>query len=360
MQEISTIPQLNINLNNVKDNYQFLKSISFGAKTAAVVKDDAYGIGAREVVKLLSKEGCDTFFIAHATEAIDIRDIVPNATIYVLNGIGQGTIDIFKKYNLTPVISNPTALKFWNDSKIPNIKPAIQIDTGLNRLGFSLQQIKDISEEARSNFSLVMSHLSCGDAIGHFMNTHQLENFQKVLTYFPNIPASLSASDGAMLGKEFTFDMVRLGAALYGINTAPYRQNQVKSVVELKAPILQIKDLPIGEFVGYGASYRAHSESKIAIISIGYGDGIFRSLSNTGRVWIGDYEAKILGRVSMDMITIDVTNIPEDILISNNYATLLNDKYTLDNMANDAGTIGYEILSRIGKGQRYVKNYKQG
>lgn len=358
MQEVSTTPQINIDLDNLQDNYQFLKSISNGAKAAAVVKDDAYGIGARQVVKALSKIGCDTFFVAHAKEGAEIRDLIPAATIYVLNGVGADSIAIFKTHKLVPVISNQLTLDFWNNNKIENISPAIQIDTGLNRLGFSLDEIKNMSDETRQSFSLVMSHLSCADAVGHFMNAHQLENFKTVIKYFPNIPASLSASDGAMLGEDFTFDMVRLGAAIYGINTAPYRENQVKAVIELKAPILQIKDLPVGEYIGYGASFRTHTPQKTAVISIGYADGIFRSLSNNGRVWIGDYEAKILGRVSMDMITIDVTNIPEDVLISNNYATLLNEKYTLDDMANDAGTIGYEILSRIGKGQRYVKNHQ--
>ena len=358
MQEVFTIPIININLENLIDNYKFLKSISNGAKAAAVVKDDAYGLGARQVVKALKEVGCDTYFVAHAIEGQNIRDLIPDATIYVLNGVGVDSIEIFKACGLVPVISNQVTLDFWNKNKIENISPAIQVDTGLNRLGFSLDEIKNMSEEIRKSFSLVMSHLSCADAIGHFMNAHQLQNFKKALTYFPETPASLSASDGAMLGSDFTFDVVRLGAAMYGINTAPYRENQTKAVIELQAPILQIKELPIGEFVGYAASYRSHSPMKIAVISIGYGDGIFRSLSNIGRVWIGDYEAKILGRISMDMITIDVTNIPKDILETNNYATLLNEKYTLDDMANDAGTIGYEILSRIGKGLRYAKNYK--
>lgn len=212
----------------------------------------------------------------------------------------------------------------------------------------------------KKEFSLVMSHLACGDAQGHFMNQHQLDMFQFLReTYFPKLPASLSASDGTFLGADYLFDMVRLGAAVYGINTAPYRENQMKNVVTVKAPVLQIADLPKGDFVGYSATYRANANRKIAIVSIGYGDGIPRSLSNVGKVFFNLcdklHEARILGRVSMDNIICDVTDISN--LQAGDMAHLIADFYTLDDMGRDAGTIGYEIVSRIGKNPRFIRRY---
>ena len=175
------------------------------------------------------------------------------------------------------------------------------------------------------------------------------------------MPKSIAASDGAFLGKDFCTDMVRLGAAMYGINTAPYRSNQMKPVITVKAPILQIADLAKGEFVGYSASYRAASSRKIAIISIGYGDGIPRSLSNVGKVFFKNnnktYESRILGRISMDNIICDVTDIPN--LKIGELGLFVFDEYTLDDIARDAGTISYEIVSRLGKGMRFIREYIQ-
>lgn len=192
------------------------------------------------------------------------------------------------------------------------------------------------------------------------MNQHQLDNFRRLKEkYFPKLPASLSASDGTFLGAEYQWDLVRLGAAMYGINTAPYRENQMKSVVTVKAPVLQIADLPKGDFVGYSATYRATENRRLAIVSIGYGDGIPRSLSNVGKVFFNIcgkiHEARVLGQLSMDNIICDVTGI--DNLQIGDLAGIITDYYTLDDMGRDAGTISYEILSRIGKNTRYIRTY---
>jgi alanine racemase len=202
--------------------------------------------------------------------------------------------------------------------------------------------------------------LACADEKDHFMNQHQLDNFKRIREkYFADVPACLSASDGAFLGADYAFDMVRLGAAVYGINTAPYRPNQMKNVVTVKAPILQIADLAKGEFVGYSATYRAGMNRRIAIVSIGYGDGLPRSLSNVGKVFFRIkgkmQEARIIGRVSMDNVICDVTDI-EDLKVGD-WGYLIFDDYTLDDIARDAGTISYEILSRIGKNPRFRREY---
>lgn len=356
---ILTRPILEINLNNLLDNYQKLEKLAPHSVSAAVVKDDAYGLNAAIVAKFLyDNGGCRNFFVAHAIEGERIFEGVPKAKIFVLQGIGEDSLEIFQRLKLIPVISSPEMFAFWQANRIDGIKPVIHIETGLNRLGFREKEIQALSETDRKEFSMVMSHLACADAKEHFMNEHQLDMFIHLKNeYFPNIPASLSASDGVFLGKDFQQDMVRLGAAMYGINTAPYRENQMLNVIRVKAPVLQIEDLPTGEFVGYSATYRANSPRKIAIISIGYGDGIPRSLSNVGKVFFKTRgklsEARILGRISMDNIICDVTGI--DGLEVGDMAFLIDDFYTLDDMGRDAGTISYEILSRIGKNTRFER-----
>lgn len=358
---ILTRPILEINLKHLINNYQMLQKLAQNSIPAAVVKDDAYGLHANIVAQTLyDKANCRNFFVAHGIEGERIRPVVPDANIYVLQGIGEDSIECFVNNRLVPVISTPQMFEFWKQNRIDGIKPVIHIETGLNRLGFREKELEALSDEDKAEFSIVMSHLACGDEKDHFMNKHQLDNFIRLKEkYFPKLPASLSASDGVFLGREFQQDIVRLGAAMYGINTAPYREKQMENVVYIKAPVLQIEDLPVGEFVGYSATYRANSQRKIAIISIGYGDGIPRSLSNVGKIFFKTngklFEARIIGRISMDNIICDVTHV-EGLNIGD-WAYLADDFYTLDDMGRDAGTISYEILSRVGKNTRYTLQY---
>ena len=358
---ILTRPILEIDLNNLLNNYKSLKALSRHAQAAAVVKDDAYGLHADIVAKKLYEEGgCRHFFVAHGIEGERIRNLVPEAAIYVLQGIGEDSVDSFRRCRLIPVIGSPEMFAWWKENRIEGIKPVIQVETGLNRLGFRETDLEKLSDADKNEFSMILSHLACADAKEHFMNQHQLDNFRRLKEkYFPKLPASLSASDGTFLGAEYQWDLVRLGAAMYGINTAPYRENQMKSVVTVKAPVLQIADLPKGDFVGYSATYRATENRRLAIVSIGYGDGIPRSLSNVGKVFFNIcgkiHEARVLGRLSMDNIICDVTGI--DNLQIGDLAGIITDYYTLDDMGRDAGTISYEILSRIGKNTRYIRTY---
>ena len=359
---ILTRPILQINLTNVLKNYNILAQLAHKAIPAAVVKDNAYGLGCESIASMLYEQAnCRCFFVAHAVEGEQIAQFVPEATIYVLQGIGEDSLNAFRKVcNMLPVISSPEMLHFWKNNLIEGKKPAIQIETGLNRLGFRECDLENLSEDDKKMFSLVLSHLACADEKDHFMNYHQIETFQKLKNqHFPNIQASLSASDGVFLGEEFHQDMVRIGAAMYGINTAPYRPNQMKNVITLKAPVLQITTLPRGDFVGYSATYRASSDRKIAIVSIGYGDGLPRSLSNVGKVFFKSLnkinEARIIGRVSMDNVICDVTDIEG--LQCGDMAYFADDFYTLDDVARDAGTISYEIMSRLGKNTRFIKEY---
>ncbi len=359
---ILTRPILEINLNNLVSNYKLLQKLAPHAEAAAVVKDDAYGLGAVMVAQTLyEKAQCRCFFVAHGIEGAKIRDVAPDAKIYVLQGVGEDSLDNFIEARLIPVIGSPDMFEFWKQNRISGIKPAIQIETGLNRLGFRESDLEKLSEADRNEFSVVLSHLACADEQGHFMNAHQLDMFNFLKdTYFPNLKATLSASDGTFLGEDFQFDIVRLGAAMYGINTAPYRENQMKPVVSVKAPVLQIAALPKGDFVGYSATYRATDNRRLAIVSIGYGDGVPRSLSNTGKVFFNLcdklHEARVIGRLSMDNIICDVTGI--DNLRVGDMADIISDYYTLDDIARDAQTISYEVLSRIGKNPRFIRKIK--
>ncbi len=337
-----------------------MKELSAPAIAAAVVKDDAYGLGAAEVVNALYAAGCRHYYVAHASEGVLIRPFAPAAEIFVLQGVGEDSLAAVKEARLTPVICSPDMLKFWNCSGDKAIRPAIQIETGLNRLGFTEKDLEKLTAEELQGFSYVLSHLSCADEAAHFMNTHQLENFHRLKArFFPKTPATLSASDGVFLGDEFHFDMTRLGAAMYGINTAPYRPNQMQNILELKAPVLQVKPLPKGEFVGYSATFRAPKEMKIAIVSIGYGDGLPRSLSSRGNVVFYEenkpHFCPILGRVSMDNIICDVSALEK--VQTGDFGYLINDDYTVDDIARDAGTIAYELISNLGKNKRFIKSY---
>ena len=358
---ILTRPILEINLNNLCQNYLFLKNLAKNSTAAAVVKDDAYGLDAQVVAqKLYDDAGCRCFFVAHGLEGERIRPFAPEAQIYVLQGIGEDSLEHFKKAHLIPVIAGKEQFEFWKQNVIEGIKPAIQIETGLNRLGFREKDLEDLSENDKKMFSLVLSHLACADEKDHFMNHHQLSNFIRLKEkFFPKLPASLSASDGTFLGGDYQFDVVRLGGAMYGLNTAPYRENQMLPVVKVTAPVLEIADLERGDFVGYSATYRAANNRKIAIVSIGYGDGIPRSLSNVGKVFFHNNseikEARIIGKLSMDNIICDVTDVKN--LEVGDLAYVIDEFYTLDDIGRDASTIGYEVLSRIGKNTRFDRKY---
>ncbi|MDR1694672.1 MAG: alanine racemase [Lactobacillaceae bacterium] len=358
---IFTRPILEIDLNKLLDNYNYLKTIAPKAVAASVIKDDAYGLGAAEVAAVLHDKGnCKNFFVAYAKEGEKIYPYVKDSNIYVLQGMGEEETLIFNKLKLIPVINSLEQLEFWKKNKIEGVKPAVHIDTGLNRLGLREDEIKQLSKEDISSFSLVMSHLACADVNDHFMNHQQLDEFDRLKkTYFPLLKSSLAASDGIFLEEKFHCDMVRLGAAVYGINTAPYLKSNIKNIIEIKAPIIQIAELKAGDYAGYSATYKASSNRKIAIVSIGYGDGYPRNLSNIGKIFfkMNDHieHANVIGRVSMDNIICDITNI-ENLKVGD-ISYIIDDHYNVDDMGADSQTIGYEILSRFGKNPRFYRKY---
>lgn len=356
-------PQLTIDIGAIKKNYLILKDFVSPSVCAAVVKDNAYGLGMKKIVSALSEAGCEVFFVAYAVEGAELRAMQNDATIYLLQGIGQEDITLVNTHQLIPVISTLDQFFFWEKNGNKFIKPAIQIETGLNRLGLTQKEISSDSFQKiiqKTELSLILSHLSCANEAGHFMNHDQLNQFKVLTDLLPKAPLSLSASDGAFLGKTFHYDMIRAGAALYGINTAPYRENPMNPVIFIQAPILKISNISGEQYVGYGATYKTHGERKIATLSIGYGDGLPRHLRNKGKVWFKNaegqrYAAPMVGAISMDMITCDVTHIPEDLVSVGAMASITDVHYTIDDLAKDADTIGYEIITRLG--HRFIRNY---
>ncbi len=359
-----TRPRLDINLNRILENYQtFCKANPNPiTKMAAVVKDNAYGLGDKEVAAILySKGGCRTFFVAHGFEGERVRSVAPDADIYVLQGPGEEDLDCFRNGNLIPVIACPAQWEFWQKHKPNNTKPAIQIETGLNRLGFRESDLLALSEMERAEFGVVLSHLACADEPNHPMNKKQSTEFNRLKKLFPNAQLSLAASDGFILGDPFRFDIVRLGAVLYGLNPVPDTDLISKNVIRVTAPVLQIATVKAGESIGYGADYIADKDMKIAIVSIGYGDGVFRRFYPKGKLCFingeNRFAAPMAGRVSMDNLICDVSAVPTEVLNSCDYVTLLDDDYDADAVGADSGTIGYEVLSAFGHGIRFTRTY---
>ncbi len=353
-----TRPRMEIDLNIIRHNYEYLSAKCTPAQAACVLKNDAYGLGAAEVGEALYRAGCRIFFVAHGCEGALLRPKAPEAKIYTLQGFGEEDRGYFANHNLIPVLPTVRAVGDWFKSAPNRLSPAIQVETGLNRLGM---QIEDVISIRHLPISLILSHLACADDITHELNTHQLQRFSEFRSVFPNTPFSLSASDGMFLGKDFHFDVVRLGAALYGINTAPHQTKEVKNCLKLVAPILQIKTVKSGESVGYSAAFTAEKDCKIATVSIGYADGIFRTFSPKGcfHIEMGDtiYKAPVVGRISMDNVTCDVSDIPENILDKARFMTVIDDFYDMDKFAEACGTIGYEVLNNIGHARRMIKRY---
>ncbi len=354
-----TLPRLTINLNTVLENYKSFQNHSApGTTVSAVVKNDAYGLGTKAVADVLYRiGGCRNFFVAHALEGQIVRQVAPDSNIYVLQGIGKDSLESLKTNNLIPVISSWEQFEFWKQHKPNNKKPALQIETGLNRLGLSDAELNKLPDSEKDCFGLVISHLSCADMPVHPLNKNQKNEFCRLKTLFPNARFSLSATDGFFLGDDYHFDMVRIGAGLYGLNPNPQALFKSKNPIHLSAPVLQIKTIKKGDSVGYASAFIAQQSMRIATISIGYGDGILRSFSSQGKVWIKGKAAPVIGRVSMDNIICDISEFGPDDVKAGDFADIINDIYPPDEFGTDCGTIGYEIIGTICQGKRALKTY---
>ena len=356
---------LTINLAALVENWRMIARNASPAECGATIKADGYGCGACEVARALWAAGCRTFFVALPMEGKQVRDALPEAVIYVLDGLFAGQADFYIANNLRPSLVSPEDLSEWADAADGKHKAAIHIDTGINRLGFDRAQAEVLAGDAelmsRAGLCLLMSHLASGDDETNVSNARQRDLFAGLRKLFPGLPASLANAPGTFLGPDFSHDLVRPGVALYGGNPLSGKPNPMRCVVSLTAPILQVRDVAAGDGVGYGATWRAHRPSRIAIAGVGYADGLLRAMSwpahqdGPAKVCIAGQMAPIVGRVSMDMITIDVTDMDPERVCRGTKAELLGINIGVDDWAHWSGTLPYEILTSLGR--RYAKVY---
>jgi alanine racemase len=361
---------LTVDLDAIVANWRKLEKAAVPAECAGVVKANAYGCGAAPVARALANAGCKTFFVATLGEAAVVRAAVPaSAVIYVLDGFFQNSGETYAKIDARPVIGDLNELAEWDvfcrRSRWEG-GAAIHIDTGMNRLGLSVTEAQGIIPRINAGdhgITLVVSHLACAEQLHNPANARQLAAFREIAASFTGVPASLSNSSGIFLSPQFLFDLVRPGAALYGVNPTPEADNPMRPVVELKARILHIRNVERGDSVGYGGTWTARRPTKLAIVSAGYADGYFRAAgSNDGsrgaEVVIAGKRCPIAGRISMDLMAVDITDLPNNAARRGHMATLIGDGITVDELAHHYGTIGYEVLTSLGR--RYARNYKGG
>src|ERR1700736_4238334 len=360
---------LTVDLDAIVANWRKLEKTAVPAECAAVIKADAYGAAVEPLRRALAGAGCKTFFVATLDEARAARTALPSAALYVLDGFFQNSGDAFAKIDARPVIGDLNELAEWDVFCRRSGwagGAAIHIDTGLNRLGLTIVEAQGIIPRINAGdhgITLVMSHLACAESLNHPLNARQLATFREIASLFSGVPASLSNSSGIFLGPQFQFDLVRPGAALYGINPTPEADNPMQPVVDLKARIVQIRNVEKGESVGYGGTWAARRAAKLAIVSAGYADGYFRAgSSNDGtrgaEVVVAGKRCPIAGRISMDLIAVDITDLPNNPVRRAHMVTLMVEGITVDELAHHFGTLGYEVLTSLGP--RYARVYKGG
>lgn len=351
---------LTIDLGTLRANYRTLRDKAAGSECAAVVKANAYGTGTEETVKALSKEGCRTFFVATFDEALGIRAAAPQATVYVLDGFFPGSGEAFEKTNIRPVLCSLDDIRDWAafcQNKSARLPAAVQVDTGMNRLGLPRKEVEQLAADSSLldgfDCALLISHLACADEPHNPMNAQQLKAFEDCRAMLPPCPASFANSGGILLGNPYHFDLVRAGFAIYG-GRAVEGQPSLEAVVQLHARISQVHGAAAGETVGYGAAHTLDRPTRIATISIGYADGILRCLGSNDRGpglsgYIAGHRAPVLGRVSMDLITLDVTDVPDDLACRGQWVEIIGPHVRIDDLADMASTIGYEILTSLSR-----------
>lgn len=352
--------RISIDLAQIARNWRSLATLVAPARCGAVVKANAYGLGAERVIPALAAAGCTTFFIATPAEGHQVRALLPHADIFALDGLLPGSAEDFADAGIMPALSTLHDIETWaalGRARGKRLACALHIDSGLNRLGLTARDARRLAANAALlgalDIRLVMSHLACADNPADPKNRDQLLAFETLSALFPGIPRSLAASDGLMLGKAYHFNLARPGYALYGGQASATHRAPVSPAVTVTARILAINDVPPGETVGYAASWRASRASRIAVVAAGYADGIARSASwhegkPRGHVLIAGHKVPIVGRVSMDLITADVTGIPPDQISPGSEAVLYGPGLSIEDAGFDAGTIGYELLTRLG------------
>jgi alanine racemase len=348
-----TGPTLEVNLSAIARNYALIQAELKKGKAAAVVKANAYGLGAASIAPALYDAGCRDFFVATLDEALELRTeldddvepraILPEANIYVFHGARKQQRKDFLAHRLTPVLNSTEQIRNWGDAGAW----ALHIDTGMNRLGVSLSEAESL-EPAPRNLQLIMSHLACASEPDHPKNKEQLTLFQEILLHFPGISASFANSSGVFLGPEYHFDIARPGRALYGITRGTKTPANMENVVTLSAPVLRYRTVDTSQTVGYGATAKVEKGTVLATVEIGYADGFLRALGSKAYGYAGNVRLPIVGLVSMDMVVVDVTAVPAHLREPELRITFIGKEQPIDTVADMAGTIGYEIFTRLG------------
>jgi len=360
--------RLHIDLGAIARNWKGLDAISSSALCAAVIKADAYGCSMLPVAHALMHAGAQFFFVATPDEALVLRASLPDVHIFVLNGLFPGTAPLYAEQNLMPVLNSMPMLDEWLTlcrQKGEALPAAFHFDTGMNRLGFRLQDasiVRSRMDDSGYKPQVIISHLACADIPSHEKNATQRALFRSLLAQFPNIPASLANSAATLGGRENHFQMVRPGIALYGGRAISGRPNPMTPVIKLEMPILQIREARTGQTVGYGATQTLNRDSSLAIIGCGYADGYLRALSSSngrpgGHVAINNKVVPLVGRVSMDMIAADITELGPELPAPGDMVEIIGPNILLDEVADAADTIGYEILTSLeGRFQRFYRD----
>jgi alanine racemase len=351
---------LTVDLGAIRRNYRLLRARVAPSVCGAVVKADGYGLGAVEVVRALLAEGCRHFYVAHLAEALALRDIVPaESELIVLHGAAPGAEEIFANTGILPVLNSQAQIGAYAAlaRRLRHVLPAyLQLDTGMARFGLSAADLEAVTTTPGALVGIglrgVMSHLACADTPEHPANAAQIAAFRRMLQALPKLAASLAASSGIFLGKEAHFDLVRPGAALYGVAPVPGQAHGLENVVRLDAMVLQLRDVPAGTQVGYGHTHAVTRPSRLATVAVGYADGFYRALSGKGAAYFGEVALPIIGRVSMDSLVLDATGTD---LAPGALVELIGPHRGVDDLARDAGTIGYEILTSLGG--RFERRY---
>ena len=355
-----------VDLPAIAENYRRLKSAFRERAVAAVVKADGYGLGAERVAPVLVKAGARSIFVAQLEEALKLRPLLdachPAVSLYVLNGLAPGTEALFADNLILPVLNSLGQIEAWGrfarqrDKALP---AAIHLDSGMCRLGLPPDEVERLRADPAALDGVVptclLSHLACADEPQHPKNAEQLAYLKQALTALPRAPVSFCNSSGIFLGPDYHFDLGRPGVALYGANPTPAAANPMRPVVRLLAKVLQIRSIDAPQTVGYGADHRATEPARIATVAAGYADGYLRSISSRGHAWVAGHRVPVVGRVSMDLLALDVTAVPPEQVAPGDWAELLNAEQDVDALAREAGTIGYEILTSLGA--RYHRVY---
>ncbi|RAZ87300.1 alanine racemase [Mesorhizobium hawassense] len=352
---------LTIDLGAIRENHRRLKARLNGVRCAGVLKADGYGLGAAQVAAALMKEGCDIFFVALLGEGIALRKAIgPGPDIFVLNGLPPGSEAEAATAGLCPVINSAIQLKAWREiarSMAKGLPAAVQVDSGMARLGMAPAEVEAVAVEAGAfegiDIRFVMSHLARADEPQEAANENQRREFERLRKMLPVAPASLANSSGIFLGPAYHYDLARPGAALYGVNPMPNEPNPMLPVIGLQAKVAQTREVDTGAGIGYGHAHQADAPLRLATISLGYGDGWHRRAASAA--WFEGARLPFVGRVSMDSIILDISALPASRLREGDLVELIGPSQSVDDAAGHAGTIGYEVL--ISLGARFHRRY---